>query len=362
MAAERKEDRGRATSAAQKRGAGSRVADEEMRRASHDEKQEHALKDFVAVLEQDVSRLEESHQAERGSRLALEDAMAVAGVTMPDLETQEENYEIKKLEAEVEWLQDELSALRLHLNLLQHKAAEQQRQRNGSPTSLRARRTEALLALQGQLQEELEWIGEMHRKERINNDKLESLLEQGDVDVTTFYETIYDDLPSRQDKDVEELTNILEHHYDEREREREKEKGREQDKDKVAEEDKGKVEGPASAGEDVWDNHLQRQQRSSRSRAEREAVLYRKPTLLAEELVRCMRSIYRKVALSNISGTAESNTATLHSLLPPFTMSVFRTTQAPCSVSLFTLPFCLPPPRSPPLASSPVTGRQAQAN
>eukprot|EP00850_Spirogloea_muscicola_P001582 SM000006S19347 [mRNA] locus=s6:251520:257165:+ [translate_table: standard] len=375
MAAERKEDRGRATSVAQKRAAGSRVADEEMRRASHDEKQEHALKDFVAVLEQDVSRLEESHQAERGSRLALEDAMAVAGVTMPDLETQEENYEIKKLEAEVEWLQDELSALRLHLNLLQHKAAEQQRQRDGSPTSLRARRTEALLALQGQLQEELEWIGEMHRKERINNDKLESLLEQGDVDVTTFYETIYDDLPSRQDKDVEELTNILEHQsegrgeegslethsaeedptaaaaaataaasaaaaaaataggrrrsYDEREREREKEREREQDKDKVAEEDTGKVEGPASAGEDVWDSHLQRQQRSSRSRAEREAVLYRKPTLLAEELIRCMRSIYRKVALSNASGTAERSEPSLSASATSSASSAAFPPQAP---------------------------------
>jgi len=138
------------------------------------ERRKQALHDRRLALEQDVARLQEQLQTERGLRAALEIGLSMSAAQLSaaqtfDAKTRAEVEEIAAVEADVARLKQKVADLHLQLN-------QQRQQQHGVPvadSSERQHRVKSLQAQQRKLQQELDLTLALCHQEKQKNEQME---------------------------------------------------------------------------------------------------------------------------------------------------------------------------------------------
>ncbi|CAM6043973.1 unnamed protein product [Sphagnum compactum] len=153
------------------------------------ERRKQALHDRRLALEQDVARLQEQLQTERGLRAALEIGLSMSAAQLStaqtfDAKTRAEVEEIAAVEADVARLKQKVADLHLQLN-------QQRQQQHGVPvadSSERQHRVKSLQAQQRKLQQELDLTLALCHQEKQKNERLSS--PPSDISVASDWRTL----------------------------------------------------------------------------------------------------------------------------------------------------------------------------
>ncbi|CAK9218966.1 unnamed protein product [Sphagnum troendelagicum] len=153
------------------------------------ERRKQALHDRRLALEQDVARLQEQLQTERGLRAALEIGLSMSAAQLSaaqtfDAKTRAEVEEIAAVEADVARLKQKVADLHLQLN-------QQRQQQHGVPvadSSERQHRVKSLQAQQRKLQQELDLTLALCHQEKQKNEHLSS--PPSDISVASDWRTL----------------------------------------------------------------------------------------------------------------------------------------------------------------------------
>eukprot|EP00897_Mesotaenium_endlicherianum_P009905 jgi/Mesen1/8943/ME000553S08416 len=141
-------------------------------------KEIHKLKDYLNALEEQLDE-------ESSRRKLLENAVVCVGAPMPDVDSQEDEYQLKQVELEVDWLQRELFALRRQLTKLELRSistmrevemlAHHQQHSGKKEAAASSRRNDELKRAMSSVVSELNYTYDFLDLEKAQNDELERM-------------------------------------------------------------------------------------------------------------------------------------------------------------------------------------------